>query len=81
MSFPYRCPSCRTNKSRFNLIRQVPKAVKLNPSTGEIVAEFASQDLDPFHAPYTGPEFKVQCAVCGLIEDERMFIKFGEQHS
>jgi rubredoxin len=79
MTVPYRCPNCRTNKSRFNLIRQVPQSVKLNPQSGEIVEEYAEGQLDPFHHPYRGPELKVQCAVCGLIEDEKTFVKFGEQ--
>ncbi|MDV2687594.1 DNA alkylation repair protein, partial [Alkalihalophilus lindianensis] len=34
-----------------------------------------NDQLDPFHTPYRGPELKVQCGACGLIEDERMFIK------
>ncbi|KKK37268.1 DNA alkylation repair protein [Mesobacillus campisalis] len=79
MSVPYRCPNCRTNKSRFNLIRQVPQSVKMDPQSGEIVEEYTSGQLDPFHTPYRGPELKVQCAVCGLIEDEKTFVKFGEQ--
>jgi hypothetical protein len=27
---------------------------------------------------YKGPDIKVQCAACGLVEDEKTFIKFGE---
>lgn len=78
MSTPYRCPNCKTNRSRFNLIQQVPQAIKMNPQSGEIVHEYTSNELEPFHLPYKGPEYKVQCAACGLIEDERTFIKFGE---
>lgn len=79
MSTPYRCPNCKTNRSRFNLIQQIPQSVKMDPHSGEIVQQYTQNDLDPFHLPYKGPEVKVQCATCGLVEDERTFIKFGEQ--
>ena len=78
MTTPYCCPNCRTNKSRFNLIRQVPQSVKMDPNTGSIIEEFTSEELSPFHMAYKGPELKVQCAACGLIEDEKTFVKFGE---
>ncbi|KAA9021723.1 DNA alkylation repair protein [Niallia endozanthoxylica] len=78
MTTPYRCPNCKTNKSRFNLIRQVPQSVKMDPNTGSIVEEYSSESLQAFHMPYRGPELRVQCAACGLIEDERTFVKFGE---
>ncbi|PLR98859.1 DNA alkylation repair protein [Bacillus sp. T33-2] len=73
----YRCPSCKTNRSRFNLIRQVPQPVRLDPQTGDIIHEYTSGEVDPFHRPYTGPELKVQCGICGTIGDELTFIKFG----
>jgi hypothetical protein len=79
MTTPYRCPNCKTNRSRFNLIQQVPQSVKMDPSSGEIIHEYLLNELEPFHLPYNGPDYKVQCAACGLIEDERTFIKFGEQ--
>ena len=78
MTAPYRCPNCKTNKSRFNLIKQVPQSVKIDPNTGSIVEEFAQEQLTPFHMAYKGPNLRVQCAACGLIEDEKTFIKFGE---
>jgi rubredoxin len=78
MTAPYRCPNCKTNKSRFNLIKQVPQSVKIDPNTGSIVEEFAEEQLTPFHMAYKGPALRVQCAACGLIEDEKTFIKFGE---
>ena len=78
MTTPYRCPNCKTNKSRFNLIKQVPQSIKMDPQTGSIIEEYTAEELSPFHMTYNGPELKVQCATCGLIEDEKTFIKFGE---
>lgn len=78
MNTPYCCPNCKTNRSRFNIIRQVPQSVKLDPQTGDIVEEYTNESLSPFHMAYKGPEIKVQCGSCGLVEDERTFIKFGE---
>jgi hypothetical protein len=78
MSFPYRCPYCKTNKSRFNIIEQVPHSVKKDPISGNIIQEFPAGELEPFHLPYNGPQYKIQCAVCGAIEDEIRFIKFGQ---
>jgi len=78
---PYRCPNCKTNRTRFNIIKQIPTAVKLDPQTGEIVETYDSGNLEPFHLPYKGPEYKIQCASCGLIESESMFAKFGEMPS
>lgn len=81
MSTPYRCPNCRSNRSRFNIIQQVAQSVKLDPMSGSIVKEYTETELEPFHIPYQGPEIRVQCGTCGLIEDERTFIKFGEQRN
>jgi hypothetical protein len=77
---PMLCPSCKTNRTRFNLIQQQPTAVKLHPQTGEIEQEYTNDALDPFHLPYSGPSYRVQCAACGLIENPEMFIKRA-QHS
>lgn len=79
MAQVYRCPNCRTNKSRFNLIQQVATSVKKDPQSGEVVQEFSSDNLEPFHLPYRGPEVRVQCAACGLIEEEKTFAAFGER--
>ncbi|WP_096154388.1 MULTISPECIES: DNA alkylation repair protein [Bacillus] len=78
MTSPYLCPNCKTNRSRFNIIEQVPKSVKLNPQTGEVLTEFSSENLDAFHIAYKGPSHKVQCGTCGQIEEERTFIKHAE---
>lgn len=78
MANPYLCPNCKTNYSRFNIIEQVARPVKLDPRSGEVVDEYSNGQLDPFHHPYKGPDTKVQCGTCGLIEDERAFVKFAE---
>lgn len=78
MTSPYLCPNCKTNRSRFNIIEQVPKSVKLDPQSGEVLTEYSSEALDAFHLPYKGPSYKVQCATCGLVEEERSFIKRAE---
>lgn len=78
MQGPYCCPNCKTNRSRFNIIPQIPQAVKMDPQSGEVVEEYGNTASDPFHMSYKGPENRVQCGVCGLVEDERTFLKFGE---
>lgn len=75
MSAPYLCPNCKSNRSRFNIIEQHVRSVKLNPQTGDILEEIEQASLDPFHVAYKGPLYKVQCGICGLIEDEISFVK------
>ncbi|CAH0347327.1 MULTISPECIES: DNA alkylation repair protein [unclassified Bacillus (in: firmicutes)] len=80
MSQVYRCPNCKTNKMRFNLIQQVSTPVKKDPNSGDIVQQYTNETLDPFHIPYKGPDVRVQCGTCGLIEDEKTFAAFGQMN-
>ncbi|MCM3716414.1 DNA alkylation repair protein [Halalkalibacter oceani] len=79
MTHPYLCPNCKTNRSRFNLIEQVATPVKIDAQSGDILESYDAGEAGPFHLPYRGPQLKVQCATCGLIEDEQMFIKRAQQ--
>ncbi|MGE8204225.1 DNA alkylation repair protein [Heyndrickxia sp. NPDC080065] len=78
MHGPYCCPNCKTNRTRFNIIEQVPQAIKMDPKSGDIIEEYGIEAPDLFHISYNGPEYRVQCGACGLVEDEKTFLKFGE---
>lgn len=74
--YPYCCPSCGTNRTRFNLIEQVVSSVKKDPQTGAVLETV--EEGDPLHLPYRGETRRVQCGVCGLTESEERFIKTAE---
>ena len=66
---PMLCPSCKTNRTRFNILEQQVKPVKLNPQTGQVEEEYTNETMNAFHMTYQGPTYRVQCAVCGLVEN------------
>ncbi|TCS96640.1 DNA alkylation repair protein [Hazenella coriacea] len=78
MSFPYLCPHCGTNRSRFNLIEQVVQSVKKDRETGDVI-EYLDPD-DPLQFKYDGDPYRVQCGVCGMVEAERLFIQQARIH-
>ncbi|HEX6923023.1 MAG TPA: DNA alkylation repair protein [Bacillales bacterium] len=81
MSEPYLCPGCGTNRTWFNKIRQLDTSVKLDPGTGEMTEEFPGGDgLPPFAFSYNGPQYQIQCGVCGLIGDEERFVKTAQRN-
>ena len=77
MANAYHCPNCKTNRTRFNIVEQHPKIVKLDSESGEVIGEYSNETAEPFHLTYKGPNVKVQCGVCGLLEDEEMFVKYA----
>lgn len=76
MMTQYCCPTCQA-KSRFNVLEQSVKPVKVNWQTGDL--EEITQ-LDPFHLPYQGPERRIHCASCGQVDDELRFVKMAEKY-
>lgn len=80
MSHPFMCPTCKSNRMRFTVIEQIPRYVRLDPQTGQIVAELAPEQLDTFHQPYKGDSVKIQCGICGTIESEERFVKMAEHY-
>ncbi|HJV46958.1 MAG TPA: DNA alkylation repair protein [Bacillota bacterium] len=74
MNEPYFCPNCKTNRSRFNIVQQIPIPVRLDPGSGEVIERYEDHIPDPFHQPYKGPEYKIQCASCGIVQEEDVFI-------
>ncbi|WP_018130412.1 hypothetical protein [Effusibacillus pohliae] len=78
MSTPYLCPNCRSNRTRFAILEQVPQYVKMDPETGEILEHYEQGELEPFHLPYQGTRRRVACGACGLVEDEKTFIALAQ---
>jgi ribosomal protein S27AE len=80
MGTPYLCPRCKTNRTRFAILDQVPHYVKMDPHNGEIVQEYEAGHLDAFHMPYQGSTRRIQCGACGLTEDEQTFIAMANNY-
>ena len=65
----------------FNILEQQVKPVKLNPQTGQVEEEYTNETMNAFHMAYQGPTYRVQCAVCGLVENPEQFIKPAQNQS
>lgn len=78
MSKPMLCPVCRTNRTRFTMIEQTPRYLRVDPQSGQVIAELKSEELDVFHQPYKGDPYLIQCGVCGTIESEERFVKMAQ---
>ncbi|HLR09343.1 MAG TPA: hypothetical protein VK136_08825 [Bacillota bacterium] len=52
--------------------------MKLDPKNGDILNDYTEDVIPIFHTRYTGPEYRIQCGVCGLVEEEQTFIKFAK---
>ena len=81
MNKPLLCPKCKTNRSRFNFLEQTPEPVRCDPFTGEVVSNSIEEfQNNPLHIQYNGPEYLIQCGVCGNLESGYRFKKMAESY-
>ncbi|MFT9847111.1 DNA alkylation repair protein [Aneurinibacillus sp. REN35] len=80
MATPYLCPGCKSNRTRFAILNQIPHYVKMDPHNGEVVQDYEADTLDAFHIPYNGSERRIQCGACGMTENEQAFIAMAQHY-
>ncbi|BAS28927.1 hypothetical protein [Limnochorda pilosa] len=71
-SRPYLCPICRSNRTQFELVLRLARAVVKDPETGEITYESNQMELLD---PPRGPEREVRCQRCGYTGVENLFVQ------
>lgn len=69
---PYLCPICRSNRTRFDMVLRLARAVVKDAETGEITYE--SNVMELLDQP-RGPEREVHCHRCGYTGAESLFVQ------
>ena len=65
---PMLCPSCKTNRTRFNILEQQVKPVKLNPQTGQVEEEYTNETMNVFHMAYQDLHTASNALYAGLLK-------------
>ena len=65
---PMLCPSCKTNRTRFNILEQQVKPVKLNPQTGQVEEEYTNETMNAFHMAYQNLLIASNVLYVGLLK-------------
>ena len=67
---PMLCPSCKTNRTRFNILEQQVKPVKLNPQTGQVEEEYTNDTMNAFHMAYQDLLIASNALYVGLLKTQ-----------
>ena len=67
---PMLCPSCKTNRTRFNILEQQVKPVKLNPQTGQVEEEYTNETMNAFHMAYHNLHTVSNALYVGLLKTQ-----------
>lgn len=73
---PYLCPICRSNRTQFDLVLRLARAVVKDGETGAITYESNTMELLD---PPRGPEREVHCRRCGYTGAERLFVQAAQR--